>query len=125
MPPRTSDKQLSRARDLRRTQTQAEDILWRSLRDRGIGAKFRRQVPIGAYIVDFACVAAKLVVEVDGPSHNDLEQQAYDKRRDTWLREQGWRVVRISNDLVIGGGDLALESIKGVLRAASPSSDLR
>ncbi len=125
MPPRTSDKQLSRARGLRRAQTKAEEILWRSLRDRGIGAKFRRQVPIGPYIVDFACVAAKLVVEVDGPSHDDPEQLAYDRRRDIWLRDQGWRVLRVSNELAVSGGDLALEPVKTLLRAAAPSSDPR
>ena len=66
---------------LRREQTKAEEILWRSLRDRQLGAKFRRQVPVGAFLVDFACVEARLVVEVDGPSHETPEGRAQDAWR--------------------------------------------
>jgi hypothetical protein len=66
---RLSDDQLARARSLRRAMTVAETILWRGLRGRGIGAKFRRQVPIGPYIGDFVCIAARLIIELDGPPH--------------------------------------------------------
>ena len=59
MPPRTSQQQLERARRMRRDQTKAEEILWRALRNRQLGAKFRRQVPVGAFIADFACVEVK------------------------------------------------------------------
>ncbi len=62
MPPRTSEHQRERTRRLRREQTKAEAILWRSLRDRQLGAKFRRQAPVVAFVVDFACVEAKLVM---------------------------------------------------------------
>jgi len=65
-----TDRQLAQARRLRREMTLAEMILWRGLRDRGIGGKFRRQVPIGCYIADFVCIAARMIVELDGPSHD-------------------------------------------------------
>ncbi len=56
--------------------------------------KFRRQHPIGPYVVDFYCPAAKLVVEIDGPTHGEDPQWAYDERRTIWLREQGHEVLR-------------------------------
>ena len=115
MPPRIPRIQLVRARAMRAAQTFAEDILWRALRNRQLGAKFRRQMPIGCYIADFACIEAKLIVEVDGPSHETEEGRAQDARRDSWFTDNGWRVVRVSNELVTGGGDLALEPIKAWL----------
>jgi very-short-patch-repair endonuclease len=123
---RYSDTQLSQARHLRREMTNAETMLWESLRDRGMGLKFRRQVPIGPYIADFACIKAKLVVELDGPPHNEPSQINHDLRRDSWLRAQGWYVLRVSNDLVIGGGNIILEEIRRAVGSATPpSSDPR
>jgi very-short-patch-repair endonuclease len=120
---RFTDRQLSRARQLRREMTLAETILWGSLRGRGVGAKFRRQVPIGPYVGDFVCVSAKLIVELDGPPHQKSEQQAHDERRDRWLEANGWRVLRVSNDLVIGGSELVLQEIRNaIVAASSPSS---
>ena len=89
MPPRTSDEQLSFARRLRKEMTAAETMLWRTLRNRGIAAKFRRQVPIGPYFADFACVPARLIVELDGRPHDDPEREDRDAHRDAWLTEQG------------------------------------
>ncbi len=123
MTPRVSDERLSFARRLRREMTAAETMLWRSLRNRGITAKFRRQVPIGPYVADFACVAEHLIVELDGKPHDNPERQDRDRHRDTWLSEHGWRVLRIPNDIVIGGGDIVVERIKAMLPL--PSSDPR
>jgi very-short-patch-repair endonuclease len=109
---RHSDDQLGRARDERRQLTLAEMILWRSLRDRGIGAKFRRQVPIGPYIGDFVCIHAKVVVELDGPPHEKAEQRLHDARRDQWFRAKGWRVLRFPNDPVIGGSEAIIDEIR-------------
>jgi very-short-patch-repair endonuclease len=68
--------------------------LWKLLRDRRLGGlKFRRQVPLGRYVVDFLCLASRLVIEADGP-HHDPEQDA---KRDDWLRAQGFRVLRFAN----------------------------
>jgi very-short-patch-repair endonuclease len=61
------------------------------------GWKFRRQAPIGPYVVDFVCFAARLVVELDGDSHDDL-QFTYDERRQTWLESKGFKVLRLSSE---------------------------
>ena len=96
--------------------TEAEAMLWRGLRGRGIGAKFRRQVPIGPYVADFACAAARLIVELDGASHERPERSIHDTERDAWFTRHGWRVLRFRNDLVLGGGDLILDRIRTALR---------
>jgi very-short-patch-repair endonuclease len=84
-----------RARAMRAAMTESETQLWRVLRDRRLqGLKFRRQVPIGSYIVDFLCIEKMLVVEADGSQHGD---SAYDQRRDAWLEAQGYKVVRFWN----------------------------
>ena len=76
----------------RRTPTEAELRLWRLLRDQRLsGLKFRRQVPIGPYIVDFLCVSAQLIVEADGSQHGESMR---DERRDAYLARQGWAVLR-------------------------------
>jgi very-short-patch-repair endonuclease len=78
--------------------TRAEALLWSYIRRRTLGgAKFRRQHPIGPYIADFACVAVKLVVEVDGATHWTPEERAHDARRTQFLEGEGWRVVRVTN----------------------------
>jgi very-short-patch-repair endonuclease len=84
---------LDRARQLRRDMTLPEQLLWREVRGRGLGPRFRRQVPIGPYIVDFYCPQARLVVEVDGEFHGD--RMIEDRDRAVWLDAQGYRVVRV------------------------------
>jgi very-short-patch-repair endonuclease len=113
------------ARTQRRAPTRAEDILWRALRARRFdGHKFRRQMPLGPYVADFVCLEARLIVELDGAPHDDdPAQQAHDARRTAWLASQGFRVLRFSNELLLGGsGDLVLDAIR---QAVDPSSDLR
>ncbi len=73
-----------------------EAELWRALRDRPEGFKFRRQHPIGRIVVDFYCASAGLVIEVDGGSHDFMEQACADRTRDMWLEKQGLRVLRVS-----------------------------
>ena len=78
--------------------TRAEALLWSYLRRRGLnGAKFRRQHPIGPYIADFACVSAKLVVEVDGYTHWSADELAHDAKRTKFIESEGWRVLRVTN----------------------------
>jgi lysyl-tRNA synthetase class 2 len=84
-----------RARQLRHEQTDAERRLWMRLRRHQLGVQFRRQHPIGPYIVDFCCVERMLVVELDGGHHED--QRAWDEERSRWLGEQGFRVLRFSD----------------------------
>ena len=85
-----------RARELRQTETPYEKKLWRLLRNRQLeGYKFRRQVPVGKYYADFCCVDEKLIIELDGASHNDREE--YDALRDETLKSAGYRTLRIAN----------------------------
>jgi very-short-patch-repair endonuclease len=87
------------ARALRNNMTGTEQRLWAHLRGRKLeGWKFRRQHPIGEYIVDFACPAARLVIELDGYSHGFDDQLNYDASRQRWLQSQGYKVLRFSGD---------------------------
>ena len=86
--------QLEKARNMRRTMTTHELELWQRLRRNQLGVHFRRQHPIGPFIVDFAAVSAKLVIEVDGATHEDLEREAL---RDRELSALGWRVMHFTN----------------------------
>jgi very-short-patch-repair endonuclease len=86
------------ARRLRNQITPAEKALWRHLRAQQLnGHKFRRQVAIGAYVVDFVCRAAKVIVELDGPQHQDPEALEYDAKRTAWLQSLGYRILRFHN----------------------------
>jgi very-short-patch-repair endonuclease len=85
------------AKTLRRKMTNAEVILWSRLR-RHPAYKFRRQHPIGPYIADFACMTARVIVEVDGATHGTDAQREHDRVRSTYMKRQGWRIVRVWND---------------------------
>jgi very-short-patch-repair endonuclease len=81
---------------LRENQTRAEQILWQRLRLKRVGnLRFRRQYRIGSYIVDFVCLQARLIVEIDGESHNMTIDR--DQRRQEWLESQGFRIIRFMN----------------------------
>jgi very-short-patch-repair endonuclease len=89
----------NRARELRKNQTDAEQKIWNHLRLRQMeGYKFRRQQPIGKYIVDFVCLEKRLIIEVDGGQHDD--QGSYDAKRDSWLSSQGFRILRFWNNQI-------------------------
>ena len=108
---------LENAHRLRRGMTEAERKLWSALRNRQLGgAKFRRQVPLGRYVADFYCEAAKLVVEVDGGQHADLPRDAV---RTAWLESHGCRVLRFWNGDVMRNREGVLEAILHVLDAES------
>ena len=88
-----------KVRELRKNLTEAERLLWKNLRLRQIeGYKFRRQQPLGEYIVDFVCFEERLIVEVDGGQH--AEEIAYDSKRDEWLKSQGFSILRFWNHQV-------------------------
>lgn len=90
---------LANARSMRSTPTATENILWQHLRATRLAAcKFKRQQPIGNYIVDFVCLEARLIVEVDGGQHNE---SAHDVERDAWLRSQDFTVLRFWNNEVL------------------------
>ena len=104
-----------RARQLRRSATAAEKLLWTYLRDRRLdGIKFRRQQPLGPYFADFFSEEALLVVEADGAVH--VERSDHDRARDDWLRLAGLLVVRLSNDEILDDTQAALERIRCALR---------
>jgi len=100
------------ARDLRQELTLPEVLLWVRLRRCGLGGlKFRRQHPVGPFILDFYCASAKLAVEVDGATHAEQGQGDYDAERDAWLARYGVRSLRIPASEVLGNLDGVMETI--------------
>ena len=95
----------------RKTPTDAETLLWQCIRDRQLGLKFRRQHAIGDYIADFICLEISLIIEVDGEYHNSEEQQEKDTIRTKYLNEQGFYVLRFTNNEVINQTEWVLKSI--------------
>ncbi|WP_137871724.1 DUF559 domain-containing protein [Sphingopyxis sp. 2PD] len=112
-----------RARELRNAATPAERMLWRCLSGRKVGGwKFCRQMPVGPYFADFLCREAQLIIELDGYSHD--MRQAYDSRRDRWLAENGYKVLRFTNDDVmsnIEGVAIEVERTLALLPTPNPS----
>ena len=109
-----------KARGLRGQMTDAELLLWQHLRGRRFqDFKFRRQRPLGPYILDFVCLEAGLVIEVDGGQHS--EQQAYDQARTTLIEAQGLTVVRFWNHEVMNETPAVLERIWHMLQALTPT----
>jgi very-short-patch-repair endonuclease len=109
----------SRARQLRKDQTPAEARLWHELRNRRfVGYKFRRQQPIGPFIADFYCHSAGLVIELDGESH--LGREEYDQRRQDWLEDHGFKVLRFYNNDIPANLDEMMECIFQECRSRCP-----
>jgi very-short-patch-repair endonuclease len=101
-----------RAKELRKAQTPAEQILWEALRNYKLkGYKFKRQQPIATFIVDFVCPKHKLIIELDGEIHENLEQSAYDEGRSLELEALGYQVIRFKNEAVLNGLDDVLNRI--------------
>jgi len=99
-----------RGRELRTNSTDAERRLWQKLKRRQIaGVKFRRQQPIGPYIVDFVCLEHRLVVEVDGGQHSERLHE--DEQRSQWLEAQGYRVLRFWNNDVLAKPEVVAQAV--------------
>src|SRR5262249_17296370 len=97
-----SAQQKGRAKQLRQRMTRAETLLWRYIKAHRIDdLGFRRQVPIRNYIADFVCHSARLIVEIDGESHDLESRQLRDKARDEWFQSQGYAVLRFTNSDVL------------------------
>jgi very-short-patch-repair endonuclease len=110
-----------RARALRQRMTDAERLLWRHLRNRALGGwKFRRQYPVGPYIVDFVCLEKIVVIEVDGGQHADNE--ALDLQRSAYLNQMGYRVLRFWNNEVLQETEAVLEAIFAILADTNQNS---
>ena len=99
------------AKRLRENQTKAEQLLWHQLRKKRVGQlRFRRQFRLGHYIVDFVCLPARLIIEVDGPSHDQTLED--DERRSRWLESQGFKVIRFRNEDVLRNLDGVVRTIE-------------
>jgi very-short-patch-repair endonuclease len=108
-----SGRQRGRAKQLRQTVTRAETLLWRYLKGHYVdGLGFRRQAPMGNFIADFACHSARVIVEIDGESHDFEARQAQDSARDAWFASQGYAVLRLTNEQVMKNLNGVVEVIR-------------
>jgi very-short-patch-repair endonuclease len=115
---RLQPEQLEFARALRSNLTEAERMLWQRLRQRQVdGRRFRRQHPIGPYVADFACIEARVVVELDGGQHAGSERDA---ERDAAMQVWGWRVLRLWNNEVMANMDGVLTTIAAAITEPPP-----
>ena len=124
-----SKQQRHRAKHLRRAMTRAEILLWRYLKAHHLdGISFRRQAPMGRYVVDFVCHTAHLIVELDGEAHDFDARQQHDAVRDAWLRSRGYQVLRFTNEEVLSSLEGVLSVIRETaaarIRSAPPSLSL-
>ena len=116
---------LKAARDQRREMSLPEGLLWRHLRQRPHGVKFRNHHPIGGLVVDFYCASRCLVIEIDGIVHDMGDNPDRDRRRDAWLRSEGFEVVRIpASDVLRDPAEIA-ESLALLCSAEPPPTRLR
>ena len=114
-----SDAARLRARRLRRSTTESEKRLWSHLRRLDLeGSHFRRQVPVGPYIADFGCMAARLLIEIDGSQHGEAKTEAYDEKRTRWLEKEGYRVLRFWNNDVARNIDGVMETIYAAIHGS-------
>jgi len=114
-----SAQQKGRAKQLRQRMTRAETLLWRYIKAHRIDdLGFRRQVPIRNYIADFVCHSARLIIEIDGETHDFQSRQLRDKARDEWFESQGYAVLRFTNSDV-------LQNLNGVVELIRETASLR
>ena len=114
------------AKRLRANTTNAEVMLWRHLRQLETkGTHFRRQVPIGPYVADFACMAARLIIEIDGSHHGEDETKKRDEKRSQWLETEGYRVIRFWNNDVTQSPEGVLDVIYAALYGSRESEPVR
>jgi very-short-patch-repair endonuclease len=109
--PKPKPGKIDKARRLRREMSLPEVVLWRELRKRPRGLKFRRQHPSGAYIIDFFCADARLAIEIDGNAHGFGDRPQRDERRDAWFAETGIATLRISARDVLADLDAVLRFV--------------
>jgi len=105
------------ARNNRMASTAGEKEMWKYLQSfRPYGARFRRQTPIGSYVADFAWLSARIVIEVDGISHEGEDQKERDKRKDAFLQREGFEVFRVNDNEVIANSPTAFAAIDAAVR---------
>ena len=113
--PNTWKKSIVNAREMRKNPTEAEEKFWKCVKAGKLGYKFRRQHPIGFYIPDFVCLKKRLIIEIDGSYHNSPEQKVLDEERTSALINRGFKIIRFTNDDVIGDLDNVIKSVKSEL----------
>ena len=106
-----------KSRALRKGGTLGEALFWCAVKSRRLGYQFRRQVPLGDYIVDFLCHQRSLVVEIDGGTHDHEDQVRHDVRRTAWLEERGFRVLRFQEEEVRRNIDGVMETLRQYLES--------
>lgn len=111
MPRKKQDRNVSMARTLRAAMTLPEVLLWQLLRNSPDGVKFRRQHPLGPYVLDFYCAQARACIEIDGASHDRGDRPVHDAARDDWLRTQGVTIMRIPATEVLHSPEDVAEAI--------------
>ena len=109
----------------RRSGNLPEVLLWRELRKRPGGYKFRRQHPIGDIVLDFACLERRLAIEIDGEAHNRGDRPKRDAERDSWIELQGFRMLRFAARFVLAQPDDAIATIVAACDASTPPPPLR
>ena len=110
-----NEKLKDRRRELRQRSTKTEEILWLKIRDNQLGCKFKRQHSIGGYILDFYCSKHKLIIEIDGTTHNTKEAKEYDKIRDDYFSELDYKTIRFLNSEIQKDINKVLLKIKNYL----------
>ena len=115
--------EVAAARKLRRTMSLPEVLLWGLLRGGKTGLRFRRQHPIGPYIADFYCPAARLVIEVDGQAHDRALQADHDRRRNAFMEENGYTVLRISAGDAMKAPEEVISLIRSRMVEVSQAAD--
>ena len=112
-----------RAKSMRSEMTDAERVLWSQLRAHRLnGLSFRRQVPVGSFIVDFVCHERRLIIELDGGQHASDREARHDQMRQAWLNTKGYRVLRFWNSDVLRHRESVLETIIGTIMQSVPPS---
>ena len=111
----TVSRRVTAARDLRQRQTPSEAALWSRLRRQQLGVTFRRQHVVGPFVVDFCCLTARLVVELDGAIHDLEDVREQDAWRTEYLEERGFTVIRFTNDDVLSQPETVVAAIRGHL----------
>ena len=115
--------QKQNAKNMRNSPAPAEAILWLYLRKSGLnGLKFRRQQPVGTYVVDFLCCSKKIIIELDGGQHS--ENQEYDNIRDEFLKKEGYKVIRIWNNHIFNNIEGVIEYIKTCVESPTRKSEI-
>lgn len=104
------------ARENRKNMTEAESVLWNSLRNKGLGVKFLRQHIIGDYIVDFVCQETGLIIEVDGGYHSEPCQKEEDDTRTRYLESKGFKVIRFTNEEILFNIESVINKVYNLIK---------